>query len=132
MTSVAGRRNENVLFNMISQGPQNPMPAAILAQGRPQVLAKPRDRAPHRVRCPSRAVAGTAGMLLLEFSDLLEFAEGFGFDGFGLVFGIEDGFEFLFLFVEGAHGFGVVEGEAAFLDAGVAGEDFCLAGGDWP
>ncbi len=58
-----------------------------------------------------------------------EFAEGFGFDGFGFGVVVEDGFEFLLLAIEGAEGLGVVEGEAAFLDAGGALKRSGLAGG---
>jgi hypothetical protein len=64
------------------------------------------------------AAHGAPGIFFLEFGDGFEVAEGFGFDGLGLI-GIEDGVEFLLLFKKGAHGLGVVEGEVAFLEAGV-------------
>ena len=59
----------------------------------------------------------------------VEVAEGFGFFGFGGIFGIEDGFEFFLFAAEAAHGLGVVEGEAAFLEACVALEGDGLADG---
>jgi len=37
-----------------------------------------------------RTVFAAAGVVALELSNGFEFAEGFGFDGFGFVFGIED------------------------------------------
>jgi hypothetical protein len=64
----------------------------------------------------------------LEFGDGFEFAEGSGFDRFGFG-GIEDGFEFLFLAVQTAHGLGVVECEAALLNPGMAFEGHRFSGG---
>ena len=44
-------------------------------------------------------------------------------------FGIlEDGFEFVLFAEDVAHGFGVVQGEAALLEAGVAEERYRFAG----
>ena len=60
-------------------------------------------------------------MLALECGDGFEFALGFGFDRFGFL-GIKDGFEFFFLSVQAAQGLDVVEGEAAFLNPGMAFE----------
>ena len=59
-------------------------------------------------------------MLFLELSDFLQVAEGFGFYWFGFIFVVEDGFEFFFFAEKGAHGFGVVESQAALLDSGMA------------
>ena len=67
----------------------------------------------------SGVVGRAAGVVPLELGDGFKFAEGFGFDGLGFV-AVEDGFEFAFFAEERAHGLGVVDGWAAFLDPGVA------------
>jgi len=56
------------------------------------------------------AVLGAATVMALKLGDGLEFAERFGFDGFGFVFVIKNGFEFLFLAEDGAECLGVVQG----------------------
>ena len=87
------------------------MPPTILSQCPGQMLVQPRHSLAYDSGDVLSAVFGAAGVVFLELGDGLEFAEGFGLDGFGFVFGVEDGFEFLFFPVEGAQGFGVVEGE---------------------
>jgi len=62
------------------------------------------------------------GVLPLEFGEFFEFVQGFGFDGFGFVLVVEDGFEFLLFAEDGTQGLGIVQGEAAFLEPGVAFE----------
>ena len=86
------------------------------------------DRLPDAFGCTLCAVFCTAGMVALEFGDGFELAEGLLLDGFGFVFIVQDGFEFLFLAVDDAEGLGVVEGEATFLDAGVAFDSCAFSG----
>jgi hypothetical protein len=69
-----------------------------------------------------RAVLATVAVMFLKIHDGFEFAQGFGFDGFGFRFVVEDGFEFLLLFPNGADGFGVVDTKIAFLESSVAFE----------
>ena len=66
------------------------------------------------------AVCGARAVLALEFCEFFQLAECFCFFGLGSIFGIKDGFEFLFPAEQGAHGLHVVEGEAALLQAGAA------------
>ena len=88
-----------------------------------------RDSLPCGAACFVSGVFGGGGVVALPVVELLKLADGFGFLGFGGIVGIEDGFELLLLFVEGAGGLGVVEGEVALLETGVAFEDDGLAGG---
>ena len=68
-------------------------------------------------------------MLALEFGDGFEVAQGFGFDGLGFAFVVEDSFEFLFFAEQCTKGLGVVQGEGALLNSGVALQRGGLAGG---
>jgi hypothetical protein len=123
-----------VLIYMLCETPKNRVRPAIPAHRAVNMLMESRHGAPHSVRRAPAAIPGTAAMLALKFGDLFQFAQGFGFDGFGFVFGIEDGFEFFFFAEQGAYGLGVVQGEAAFLNAGTALELSHLSGdriGDW-
>lgn len=90
---------------------------------------KPLDGCSDRLRGSSGAVFGFAAMLSLEFDEFFQFTEGFGFDGFGLGIVVEDGFEFFLFFVEAAHGFAVIKGEAAFLQTCTAQQRSRFAGG---
>ena len=78
--------------------------------------------------CTVGTAARALGVLFLELGDGFEVAESLGFDGFGFVGVVENCVEFFFFAEEGAHGLGVVEGEAAFLEAGVAFEGGDFAG----
>ena len=66
---------------------------------------------------------------LLPFIQFCQFALDFGFDGFGGVFVVEDGFEFELFAAQGGHGGGVVQCEVSLLQDGVAGQDYVFAGG---
>lgn len=66
------------------------------------------------------SVFGAPAMLLLEFSNCFQFPKCLRFDRLGLTIVVQDGFELLFLPQKGAECLSVVQGEAAFLDSGVA------------
>src|SRR5260370_42389568 len=99
-------------MNMICERPKNRVWTAILPHRGVKPLVETRDRAPDRVRRPLCAVARTPAVLALKFDDGFEFAEGFGFHGFGFIFGIEGVFASFLFPLSGAHGLGCVEADA--------------------
>ncbi len=102
---------------------------ALCVQSARKVVVETVDRPAQGFGGASGAIFGAGAVLALEFGDGFQFAEGFGFDGLGFVFRVEDSFELFFFAEEGAHGLGVVQGEVALLDSRVAFHGCGLAGG---
>ena len=119
-----------MVLKVAGEWTQDWMRLAVRAQGLEEAVVEAGDG---HANGSDRLLGGVfrAGcVVLLPLIELFEFAEGFGFFGFGGFAGIKYRFEFFLFFVQGAHGLAVVEGEAAFLEAGMAFEDDgCARGG---
>ncbi len=125
--AVEGGGGEDEAVDVVGEGAEEVVWSAIGVGGGGEALVQAGEGSAQRTYRAAGGVGSSAGVVFLEIVDLFEFAEGFGFFRFGGV-GVEDGFEFLLFFEEAAHGFAVVEGEAAFLEAGVAEEVDSFAG----
>ena len=106
-----------MLLDVVGEGTEGGVWSAVLGEGGCERLVETGYGHANGSDGAVCTVFGTAGVFALEFVDLFEFGEGFGFFGLGGVGGVEEGFEFLLFAVKGAHGLAVIKGEAAFLEA---------------
>jgi hypothetical protein len=113
---------------MVGERVKNGVRIALRVKGREKVVVKASDGVADGPDGALRRIGVSAAVLPLKFDNRFQFSERFSFFGLGGV-GVEDSFELFFFAVEAAHGFAVVEGEAAFLEPGVAFERDGLAGG---
>ena len=109
-----------MLFEMGGERSKNRVRIATGVQRCKQMLMKACHGSADGADRALSAVLGAAAMLPLKFGDGFQFAKGFLFDGFGLVFIVQDGFEFSFLPQDGSERLGVIECETALLNSGVA------------
>lgn len=103
---------------MLGKRPEDGFRRAIGAGGGGEVVVEAVQGASDGIGGFACGVADVLGVLLFIVVKVDEFAGGFGFDGFDLGVVIEDGFEFALLAEDGAHGLGLVEFEAAFVERG--------------
>ena len=107
LAGEATRGNEDVFVDVVGKARKGRI---VVRTGRlGQMLVEAGDGRSDGVGGSLGVGSGAAVVLALEFGDGFEVAEGFGFDGFGLVGVVEDGFEFLFFPEQCAHGLGVIE-----------------------
>ena len=111
----AGRR-EDIIADVVGEGPEELIRLPVKIEGSGEAFVEALDGFADRVGsfCSLSLCAREA--FLLESIDVFELCVGFVADGVDGVFVVDEGFEFELFAVEAAGGFGVVEGEGAFLD----------------
>jgi hypothetical protein len=116
LAEAAARGNEDVFFDMVGEGAQEFVGSAVGHGCAGEFLMQPFDGHSDRMRRSGGNAFCSREILALKDVDIFQLAQGFSFYRFDLLGVIEERFEFELLEEETPGGFGVVEGEGAFLD----------------
>jgi len=107
--TVARGRDEQVFFEVGGEGAEDGVRVSAPVDGGEEAAMETDDGHADGAHGALSAVLTATAVLPLKFGDGLQFAKGFLLDGFGFVFVVEDGFQFLLFAQEDAEGLGIIQ-----------------------